>query len=167
MSFTSILAQVTTYEFDTTTTSNLSDGQALAITAGVLFFYFIFIVIAYVIGAILLMQIFKKAGAPGWAAWVPVYNNWKLLEIGKQHGFWAVLAFIPFVNIVSIVFMYIAMYHIGKSLGKGDAFVVLAIFLPIVWLIWLAVDKSTWEGAPAVAATPAPTDSTPPAAPQV
>jgi hypothetical protein len=41
--------------------------------------------------------------------------------------------------------MYIAMYHIGKKLGKDGVFVLLAIFLPIVWLIWLAVDKSKWN----------------------
>ena len=39
------------------------------------------------------------------------------------------------------------MYKIGLKLGKEGAFVLLAIFLPIVWLIWLAVDKSTWKGA--------------------
>lgn len=114
------------------------------------------------------MRIFKKAGTQPWAAWVPVYNNWKLLEIGGQHGFWAILSFIPIVNIVAAVYVIIAMYNIGLKLGKGGAFVVLALFLPIVWLIWLAVDGSTWndaagqprvdtDTAPTAAAAPAPT----------
>lgn len=101
--------------------------------------------IAYVLSSLFLMRIFNKAGVPGWSAWVPVYNNWKLLEIGGQQGFWAILSFVPVVNIVSIVMIYIAQYHIGLKLGKSGAFVALAILLPPVWLIWLAVDKSTWN----------------------
>jgi hypothetical protein len=57
-----------------------------------------------------------------------------------------VLAFIPFVNIASAVFMYIAMYEIGLRLGKQGAFVLFAIFLPLVWTVWLAIDSSTWQG---------------------
>jgi uncharacterized membrane protein len=145
----------------TTTTSNPeAAAAAIAITGGVLAFSLIFIAIAYVIGAIFLGKIFKKAGVESWVAWVPFYNSWKMLEIGGQQGFWAVLAIIPIVNYVSVVFMYIAMYHIGKKLGKDGVFVLLAIFLPIVWLIWLAVDKSIWNDKASTAPslhTPAPT----------
>ncbi len=128
--------------------SSSSDAAAAAAAVFVLFFmtfmFFLWIGI-YVVVALSLMKIFKKAGVPGWAAWVPFYNNWKLLEIGGQQGFWAVLAIIPIVNIASAVFMYIAMYHIGKKLGKGGEFVLWAIFIPLVWFIWLAVDKSKWH----------------------
>jgi len=103
--------------------------------------------VAYILQAIFMGLVFKKAGQPMWKAWVPVYNSWTLLQLGGQNGIWAVLAFIPIVNIVSAVFMYISMYYIGKNLGKSDAFVLFAIFLPLVWLIWLAVDSSTWKGA--------------------
>lgn len=129
----------------TTSTNPEAAVAALAITGVTFFLAFIFTAIFYVIYAIFLGKIFKKAGVQSWVAWVPFYNSWKLLEIGGQQGFWAVLAIIPIVNIVSTIFMYIAMYHIGKKLGKDGAFVLLAIFLPIVWLIWLAIDKSTWN----------------------
>lgn len=105
---------------------------------------FFALAIAYVINALLLGRIFKKAGVAQWIAWVPFYNQWKMLEIGGQQGFWAILQVIPIANIVSVVFEYIAMYHIGKKLGKPDAFVLWAIFIPIVWFIWLAVDDSKW-----------------------
>src|SRR5690606_4273977 len=90
---------------------------------------------------------FKKAGVESWKAWVPVYNNWVMLQLGGQQGWWAVVAFIPVANLVAAVFMCIAMYNIGLKLGKEGAFVLLAIFLYAVWLIWLAVDKSTWKEA--------------------
>lgn len=120
-------------------------GVAAAVLGGIFAFVLIFALISYAVTAFLLGRIFKKAGVPQWAAWVPVYNNWKLLEIGNQQGFWAVLAFIPFVNIASFVFMYIAMYHIGLKLQKEGWFVLLAIFLPLVWLIWLGFDDSKWK----------------------
>jgi len=105
--------------------------------------------------AFLLGKIFTKAGVPAWKAWVPVYNSWVTLELGGQQGFWAVLALVPVVNIVSVVFLYIAMYNIGLKLGKEGAFVLLAIFLPLVWYIWLAVDGSTWKGKHAAKTAPA------------
>ncbi len=135
------IAQATPY---TTTyqTSGAVEGAAAAAFAVMMLFA---VFIGYAITAIFLMLIFKKAGVPGWAAWVPFYNNWKLLEIGGQQGFWSVLSIIPFVNIISAIMIYIALYHIGIKLGKSGAFVVLAIFLPLVWIIWLAVDKSVWN----------------------
>jgi hypothetical protein len=122
-----------------------------AIAIGAIVFGLIVFAILYVVFSLLLGKIFKKAGVPSWIAWVPFYNNWKMLEIGGQQGFWAVLAIIPFVNYVALVFMFIAMYHIGKKLQKEGTFVLFAIFLPIVWYIWLAVDKSTWNDSASTA----------------
>lgn len=136
------------------TTGAGDEAATAAMVLTVFAFTFLFVIAMYVISALCLMRIFKKADIEQpWAAWVPIYNNWKMLEVGGQQGFWAVLAIIPIVNIVSAVFMYIAMYHIGLKLEKEGVFVLFAIFLPPVWLIWLAVDKSTWHetaGAPSL-----------------
>jgi len=118
---------------------------APAVFLMVLFCAFLLFAISYAVSAFLLGKIFKKAGLKQWIAWVPFYNSWKLLEIGGQQGFWSLLVLIPGVGIVSAVFTFIAMYHIGKKLGKDGGFVALGIFLPLVWLIWLAVDSSTWN----------------------
>jgi len=131
--------------YPTTHAATNADSVATAIVAGLIILTAVVVfIIVYAVGAFLLSRIFKKAGAPQWAAWVPIYSTWKLLEIGGQQGFWAVLALIPIVNIVSLVFVYIAMYHIGKKLGKEDWFILLAIFLPVVWIIWLGFDDSNW-----------------------
>jgi hypothetical protein len=143
------------YTYTTTTSSNLTPEQSSALAAGIIVFYIITFAVAYVLNGILLGRIFKKAGIASWIAWVPFYNVWKMLEIGGQPGFWAVLAILPIVNIVSVVYLLIAEYNIGLKLGKSSTFVLFAIFLPIVWLIWLAVDKSVWNntlGAPSKAA---------------
>jgi hypothetical protein len=133
-----------TYEYSSPSVTT-ADAATAAVMLSVILFTVIVALVAYIVTAIFLGKIFKKAGVPAWAAWVPFYNTWKLLEIGGQPGFWAVLAIITPLNIVTAVFTYISMYHIGKKLGKDGTFVLLAIFLPIVWMIWLGVDKSKWN----------------------
>ena len=147
MGFFTTLAQHSYDDSYYSTTNTVSDEAAAAAMVGIMLFVFTFSLLFYVFFAFMLGLIFKKAGVPQWAAWVPFYNNWKLLEIGGQQGFWAILTIIPVINIVSAVFMYIAMYNIGLKLGKEGIFVLLAIFLTPAWLIWLAVDKSAWNDA--------------------
>lgn len=155
MSFLTQFAQMYHYyEPQPYQTERAADVAAAGVILVFVFFAIAAAVAGYVVTAYLLGRIFKKAGEKPWKAWVPVYNNWVLLELGGQQGFWAVLAFIPIVNIVALVFTCIAFYNIGLRFGKDGAFVLLAIFLPIVWLIWLAFDSSTWQkaktaGAPA------------------
>lgn len=127
--------------YSTTSSTELPAG----VIASLVLFGIAIFVIAYVIMALLLGRIFKKAGVDSWIAWVPFYNTWKTLELGGQQGFWAVLAIIPIVNYVAIVFLYIAMYKIGLKFGKESWFVLLAIFVPIVWYAWLALDSSKWS----------------------
>lgn len=142
-------------------TSTLDPAASGALGMGTIIFFLIMFAVAYVVGAWLLGRIFKKAGVESWKAWVPVYNNWVTFEIGGQKGFWSLFLFIPFVNIVGLVFYYIALYQIGLKLGKSGAFVLLAIFLPIVWFAWLAFDSSTWGGQ--VSASPTDPPYQPPA----
>lgn len=136
-------------EISTVSSSAAGESVIIGLFAFLLLILPIFLLLTvgvYVATSIALMKIFKKAGVENaWAAWVPVYNNWKLLEIGGQQGFWALLALIPLINIAAVVFMYIAMYNIGLKFGKEGAFILWAIFLPIVWLFILGFDKSVWN----------------------
>lgn len=149
MNISNYFAQASEYGYSTSLTP-AEGAAAFAIIMVIGAFALLFAAAAYIFIAICMVKIFKKAGTDNtWAAWVPFYNHWKLLEIGGQPGYWAVLAIIPLVGIASVVFTFIAQYNIGKSLGKGGEFVLWAIFLPYVWFPWLAFDKSTWHGAPA------------------
>lgn len=145
----------TTSEYSTLLSRSSSDVSLdPAIGAGIIIAVIVTLIIAYVVNAFLMGKIFKKAGEESWKAWVPIYNTWTLLEVGGQKGWYVLLALIPFVGaIITAVFTFIAQYNIGLKLGKSGAFLLLAIFLPIIWFAILAFDKSTWQGAPA-AATP-------------
>lgn len=86
----------------------------------------------YIIYGFFGSQIFKKTGTtPSWAAWVPIYGQWKFLETGGQQGWWM------FVPVANVIFVIVAAYNIGLKFGKSAAWVALYIFIFPVWLILL------------------------------
>ncbi len=71
---------------------------------------------------------FVKAGQPGWAAIIPIYNIYVMLQIIGRPGWWLILFFIPLVNIV--VWVVVSM-DVAKSFGKDP--IVFGIIL--IWLL--------------------------------
>lgn len=69
---------------------------------------------------------FEKAGKPGWAILVPVYNIIVLLEIAKKPTWWIAMFFLPIAN---IVFMIMTFNGISKNFGKDSGFTVGLVFL--------------------------------------
>jgi len=64
-------------------------------------------------------KMFVKAGQPGWACIVPIYNVYVLCKIAGRPGWWVLLYFIP---IVSLVIAIIVCIDIAKAFGQGAAF---------------------------------------------
>jgi len=107
----------------------------------------------------------KKAGYPNpWAAWVPIYNTYSLLEVGKQKGWWvfilfgaALLNIIPFLGsliyLAAAVFVAIAMVYafinINKAFGKDTTtWTIFAFLVPLIWMTVLAFGANNrWNGA--------------------
>jgi hypothetical protein len=103
-------------------------------------------VITYVYHALTLVFIFRKAGLKTWPAWVPLFNIWRLLQLGGQKGWWVLVALIPVVGTIAyLVFLIIAGINIQTALGKPGVFYLLALFLTPVWYGILAWDSSTWQ----------------------
>src|SRR5262245_61036676 len=72
------------------------DGAAVGmmICMGVVYLAVIILVVAG------MWKVFTKAGKPGWAALVPIYNLIVLLEIVDKPVWWIILLLIPCVNII-------------------------------------------------------------------
>jgi hypothetical protein len=64
-------------------------------------------------------KVFEKAGKPGWAAIVPIYNLVVLCEIAGKPAWWVILMLIPLVNIVIAI---IVVLGVAKNFGKGAGF---------------------------------------------
>lgn len=129
-------ASAFSYSTSTTTSSKGWTAALIFLLIGI----FVFTVIA-VAG---LWRVFTKAGHPGWAAIIPIYNSWVLLEMGGQKG-WislvALLSFIPIVGIIAaivyVVFFIMAALEIARRFGKSALFAIfgLVIFSIIGYLI--------------------------------
>ena len=102
--------------------------------------------IVYVYYSLALMSIFRKAGLKTWPAWVPIFNVWRILQLGGQKGWWVLVGIIPIVGtILYVVFLIIAGVKIQTAFGKPGIFYLLAILLTPVWYGILAWDSSTWN----------------------
>lgn len=88
---------------------------------------------------IVMWKIFKKAGQPGWAALIPIYNIVIMLKIAKMPLWWLALLLIPVVNgIGAIAFGIVWSLQLAKVFGKDTTFGVLTIFFNFVTLPILA-----------------------------
>lgn len=105
----------------------------------------IFSIGMYVINSFFLGKIFKKAGVKSWKAWVPVYNIWKILQLGGFHGGLSLLSFVPLANIAALVLSIISLYQITIKMGHEGIMTLVAIFAYPIWAIVLALSKNEWD----------------------
>lgn len=88
-------------------------------------------------------RIFAKAGKPGWAAIIPIYNVLVELEIVGRPWYWLLLMFIP---VVDIVLAIIVLFRMAKVFGHSVGFGFGLLFLSFIFLPILAFDQSTYLG---------------------
>lgn len=88
-------------------------------------------------------KVFDKAGEPGWAAVVPIYNLIVMLRIAGKPAWWVLLMLIPFVNFVVLIIMDVAF---AKAFGKGVGFALGLIFLPFIFFPVLAWGDARYSG---------------------
>ncbi len=86
-------------------------------------------------------KLFSKAGKPGWACLVPIYNYVVWLEIIKKPIWWIILLMIPIVNFIIIIIMFVEM---AKAYGKSGGFGVGMILLPYIFFPMLAFGDSKY-----------------------
>jgi Family of unknown function (DUF5684) len=90
-----------------------------------------------------LWVIFTKAGQPGWAAIIPIYNIVVLLQIVGRPIWWIVLMLIPFVGIIIGIIVAI---DLAKSFGKGAGFGIGFVFLSFIFAPMLAFGDARYQG---------------------
>ena len=105
----------------------------------------IFSVIVCILQIVGLWKIFNKAGKPGWASIIPIYNIIILLQIVKM-DWWHILImlFVPFATVVYAFIIYI---KLAEAFGKTTGFGVLTAFFPYLCLLILGFGKVGYQGA--------------------
>ena len=80
--------------------------------------YSIFWVILYVYFAVCLMLIANKTNTPNsWLAWIPIANIYLMCKVAGKPGWWVILFFIPFVNIVIYIIVWMKVAEARKKPG--------------------------------------------------
>jgi hypothetical protein len=147
----------TSYGPTTTTTSSSLSGGVVALI----------ILLSLAVAAICIASmwvLYKRAGRPGWASIVPLYNVWVLFELTGFPGWLAILMLVPFVNFVVGIIEIVAIVKFVQLFGKGVGFGILTIFFPFVMLPILAFGKAQYQGPAAGPGNS--TDPSQPVAPQ-
>jgi hypothetical protein len=119
---------------------------------GMMIFQWAILIFAIVVNWI----IFKKAGQPGWAILIPVYNIIVNLKVAGKPTWWVVfyllfpIVLIPIVGIIiwSILILVITIlvkHGISRHFGQGAGFTVGLVFLGIIFKAILAFGKYEWK----------------------
>ncbi len=145
----------TVYDTDLAATSSASSGSS----PGVMLVQ-VALVVATFAG---LWKMFTKAGQPGWAAIVPIYNMVILLKLVGRPIWWILLFIVPLVN---IVIAFILAMDTAKAYGKSGVFGFFGLFLfSFVGYPMLGFGNAQYlgpKGGGAAPAGPAPAGPTPP-----
>lgn len=155
-------------QYSDLTTQAASQPTMDPVALSVFFIMYASFLILFVIAG---WKIFSKAGKPGWAILIPIYNSIVVLEIIKRPIWWILLLFIPFVN---IIISFIIALDLAKAFGRSTAFGIILLFLfSPVGILMLAFGKSKYvygnlKKAQSANNTPAtPPATTPPVTPTV
>lgn len=90
-------------------------------------------------------RVYTKAGKPGWASLVPIYNVIVLLDIAGRPAWWFLLMLIPLVNIIVAI---IVMINVAEGFGRSAAFGIGLALLGFIFFPILAFGDSEYQGAP-------------------
>ena len=110
---------------------------------GLGFGYYLFLLLVSVFSIVCLWKVFVKAGKPGWAAIIPIYNIITELEIIGRPWWWLLLLFIPLVNIVIGI---IVIFDLAKVFGKSTGFGFGLLFLGVIFMAILAFGDANYLG---------------------
>ena len=104
----------------------------------------VFVVAIFLLPALISMwMIFRKAGQPGWACLIPLYNIYVLLQVAGKPGVWLIFMFIPFLNLIIAI---LTMVGLANNFGKDAGFAVGLILLPFIFMPILAFGSSEYIG---------------------
>src|SRR5262249_46064058 len=123
--------------------SSRGGGVLGALFGGVFMLIWLAVLVLVVVS---MWKLFEKAGKPGWAGIVPIYNLIVLLEIVGRPLWWIVLMLVPCVSIVVGILLCI---DLAKAFGKEAGYGIGLALLPFIFFPMLAFSDARYQGAPA------------------
>lgn len=119
------------------------DAAFAAVGLGVYAFSLIISLAVTVLVLVAQWKLFVRAGKPGWACLIPFYNMYCLFDIAWGTGWLFLLQFIPCVNFVVMIMLYI---KLAKAFGQGTGFGIGLIFLNPIFIAILGFGSAEYIG---------------------
>ena len=88
-------------------------------------------------------KLFAKAGQPGWASIVPIYNLYIMTLIAKKPAWWMIV--IMLVPVLNIIFGIMLLHAISTNFGKEVGFTIGLILLPIIFIPFLGYGSAQYN----------------------
>jgi hypothetical protein len=137
-------------ESDSIIMNNTISGSGAAapqLIAGAVFLTILIVALVFsvVVSALIYWKVFTKAGKPGWASLIPIYNCYVLTQVAGKEWWWFLLLFIPIINIIAWIMICIG---VAGNFGKGAGFAVGLILLGIIFFPILGFGSAVYGGAP-------------------
>ena len=107
-----------------------SDPGFSAMVTAIIFACLIPFTIVYLITVAGMWKTFEKAGKPGWAAIIPIYNTIVMLEIVGKPIWWIFLIIFP---CTSFIFAVWTLNLMSKSFGQSEGFTIGLVLLPFIF----------------------------------
>jgi hypothetical protein len=106
-------------------------------------FSILFSLAVFILTVAALWEIFEKAGKPGWAAIILIYNVLVLSEIVGKPWWYLLLCLIPGVNVVIGIWM---INLLSLSFGRSTGFTIGLIFLSFIFFPILGFGGNQYKG---------------------
>lgn len=133
-------------------------GSLFGLAIGLVIFVLLICIAVGIYNAIVTGKLYKKAGQPAWAAWIPGYTTWVRCKAAGCH--WLLFAiiigasvlelFVGEIAVLSDLFYLLSLaagffinWNMAKKFGKGVGFAIGFTIIPIVFISIIAFSKNT------------------------
>lgn len=103
----------------------------------------IFISVVVILMAAGMWRIFEKAGEPGWACLVPIYNLYVYCKIIGKPWYWMFLMCLPYIGTIWQIWSH---NMLSKSFGKENGFTVGLVIVPFIFYPILGFSDTQYLG---------------------
>ena len=118
----------------------MDNKQLLAGLFGIVGIFILFLIALIVFVVVINWKMFEKAGKPGWASIIPIYNTVVLFEIIGYKWYYIFFSFLSFIPIIGYIAVLLFTIHycikLAKSFGQPVGF---GIGLAFVYPIFVAI----------------------------
>src|ERR1700730_12806536 len=98
------------------------------------------VTVALIVGV---WKLFAKAGQPGWASLIPIYNTITMLRITGRSGWWILGMMVPLLNFYVIIRL---VFDLARVFGRGIGFGFGLLFLFPIFMLILAFGDAVYVG---------------------